>query len=286
MSPLTKSLLTSLLLIAGMCALGGCGSSEENKGSVFDADDQQHPANWLITGHPAAALADSSVCMECHGDDFSGGISGVACSSCHTNGNPLTVTNCASCHGNPPNGNAAPNRAGAHNTTNGHFAPQVTLPDSCNTCHNGAGTGTAEHFDGIVEVQFLSIYSAKSGTAVFNADNTCSNVSCHGGQTTPNWFSGSINVATQCTSCHSYGTSEYNSFVSGQHDFHVNTLAKPCIACHNTVTLSQIHFISLNTTTVVGAATTIGGGITEVSNYTNGTCLSDCHVPAGPRSWF
>ena len=283
MSPLMRRLIVSLLLIAGLSFLGGCGSSEKNGASVFDPDSQQHPANWLITGHPAAAQADPSACMECHGNDLSGGISGLACSTCHTNGNPLTVTGCMSCHGNPPNGTVAPNRTGAHDTTNGHFAAQVALPDSCNTCHNGAGTGTAEHFDGIVEVQFLSIYSAKSGTAVFNADNTCSNVSCHGGQTTPDWFTGSINVATQCTLCHAYGTSEYNSFVSGQHNLHVNTLGRPCIACHNTVTLSQIHFVSLNTTTIEGAASTIGGGITEVTDYTNGVCTTECHVS---RSWF
>lgn len=263
--------------------MGGCSSKNDN--SVFDSDDQQHPANWLITGHPAAALSNPNVCMECHGDDFSGGISKVACASCHTNGSPLTVTNCASCHGNPPTGNVAPNRAGAHNTTTGHFAAQVTLPDSCNTCHNGAGTGTTNHYNGVVDVQLLSsVYSAKSGTAVFNADNTCSKVSCHGGQTTPDWLAGKIVVKTQCTSCHAFGTSEYNSFVSGQHDFHVNTLEKPCLACHDPVKLSQNHFTTLNTTTLEGpAAATIGGGLTVVTDYTNGTCTNECH---DPRPWF
>jgi predicted CxxxxCH...CXXCH cytochrome family protein len=280
MSSLTRCLTASMLLIVALFVLGGCGSSEKNGASVFDPDSQQHPANWLITGHPAAAKADPSVCMACHGNDFAGGISKVACASCHTNGNPLTVTGCMSCHGNPPNGTVAPNRTGAHNTTTGHFAAQVVLPDSCNTCHNGAGTGTMEHFDGIVEVQFLSAYNAKSGTAVFNADGTCSQVSCHGGQTTPAWLTGSIDVDTQCTSCHSYGTSEYNSFVSGQHDFHVNTQGFPCIACHDFSKLALIHFSSLNTTTIVGASTTVGNLVT---NYTNGTCTNDCH---DPRPWF
>jgi predicted CxxxxCH...CXXCH cytochrome family protein len=342
MSSVKKITIAVLLLAVGLLLLGGCGSSEKNENVVFDED--QHPANWLPSGHMAAAKVDESVCSECHGDDYSGGISrvsctlchlggvnsvhpvswgtgsqiilnhgdyaqangttacsnaychgsdlagvtdsGPACASCHTGGVGSLSSGCASCHGAPPNGSTAPNRAGAHNTTTGHFATQVTLPDSCNTCHSGAGSGTAEHFNGTVDVQLLSsVYSAKSGSAVFNADNnTCSNVSCHGGQTTPDWLTGKIDVATQCTSCHAFGTSEYNSFVSGQHDFHVNTLAKPCIACHNSLKLSQNHFTSLNTTMLEGpAAATIGGGQTEVTDYTNGTCISDCHVP---RSWF
>src|SRR5271169_5087356 len=128
MSSLTKCLTASIPFIVALFVLGGCGSSEKNGASVFDPDSQQHPANWLITGHPAAAQADPSVCMQCHGSDFAGGISKVACASCHTNGNPLTVTGCMSCHGNPPNGTVAPNRTGAHNTTTGHFAAQVVLP--------------------------------------------------------------------------------------------------------------------------------------------------------------
>jgi predicted CxxxxCH...CXXCH cytochrome family protein len=283
MPSLKKRVIVGLLLIAGMILIAGCGSSKKNDSAPFDADKGQHPENWLTSGHPAAAQADSSVCMECHGDDFSGGISRVACSSCHTNGNPLTVTNCASCHGKPPAGTAAPNRTGAHNTTTGHFAPAVVLQDSCNTCHNGAGTGTVNHYNGVVDIQFLSTYSAKSGTAVFNADGTCSKVSCHGGQTTPNWYTGSINVATQCTSCHAYGTSEYNSFSSGQHDFHVNTMGKACIVCHDTAKLSLNHFTALNTTALEGpASATIGNLVTNYSTTTH-ICSTLCHVD---RAWF
>jgi predicted CxxxxCH...CXXCH cytochrome family protein len=275
MSPINKTTIAVLLLAAGLLIFAGCGTSEKNENLPFDED--QHPANWLITGHPAAAEADPSVCMECHGEDFSGGISRVACASCHTNGSPLTVPDCASCHGKPPTGTVAPNRAGAHNTTTGHFAAQVTLPDGCNTCHNGAGTGTEKHFNGVVDVQLLStVYSANSGTAVYNGDNTCSNVSCHGGQTTPDWLTGSIDVATQCTSCHAFGTSEYNSFVSGEHGFHVNTLGIACTSCHDTVKLSAIHFTTLNTHILdVPAATTLNSSLNYIANTF--TCTPSCH---------
>jgi len=278
MSSLNKSLIAVLLLIAGLLVLGGCGSSEKNE-SPFDTDDQQHPAGWLITGHPAAAKADPSVCEECHGEDFGGGISKVACASCHTNGSPVTVTDCASCHGKPPSGTVAPNRAGAHNTVTGHFAAQVVLPDECNTCHNGAGTGTTNHFNGIVDIQFLSAYSAKSGTAVHNADGTCSEVSCHGGQTTPVWLTGSLNVATQCTSCHAFGTSEFNSFSSGQHDFHVNIDGLACTDCHDTTKLVINHFTHLNTPAMEGPASAT---IYDAFGYNGVTCSPGCHEP---RAW-
>ena len=250
-----------------------------------------HPASFgtgsqVIPNHGSYVLANgTSGCATsaCHGTNLEGGV-GPACTSCHVNGSPITLTGCTSCHGNPPSGSVAPNRTGAHDSVAGHFAAQVSLPDGCNTCHSGAGSGTVNHDTGTVVVSLLSSYNAKSGIATYNADGTCAMVSCHGGQQTPVWLTGTINVKTQCTSCHSYGTSEYNSFVSGQHDLHVNTLAKPCVACHDTAKLSQTHFTSLNTTTLEGpAAATIVVGDTEITDYTNGTCTNECHVP---RSWF
>jgi len=279
-SSLTKNFISGLLLIAGLSVLGGCGKSQGNGQAIFEDDDAQHPANWKLV-HGATATANPSVCTECHGADLSGGISGVACSSCHTLGNPLTVPGCLSCHGDPPSGTTVyPNRAGAHNATTGHFAPQVTLPDSCNTCHNGAGTGTMTHDIGFVTVQFLGTYNAKSGTAVYNsADDTCSNVSCHGGQTTPAWLTGSIDVNTQCTSCHAYGDSEYNSFVSGQHYYHVEVLDFNCVACHDLSKLVVNHFTSLNTPTA-GLEGPAAQTILDDLNFNpvDSTCTPACHV--------
>jgi predicted CxxxxCH...CXXCH cytochrome family protein len=280
MPSLKRIRFLALFFVAAFLISAGCGSSK-NDASVFDEDS--HPTGWKLT-HKTAAENDITVCMECHGEDLGGGISKVACSACHVNGNPLVKKDCTSCHGTPPDGTTVPNRAAAHNTTSGHFAPGVVLPDSCNTCHNGAGAGTSKHDNGTVDIVLLTAYSSNSGTAVHNADGTCSNISCHGGQTTPPWLTGSIILSTQCTLCHAYGTSEYNSFVSGQHDFHVNTLGKPCVACHYTVTLAENHFTTLNTRTMEGsAAATIGGGGTVVTNYVGGTCTNECH---DPRSWF
>ena len=121
---------------------------------------------------------------------------------------------CGTCHAIPPNGSVSPNVAGQH-------APHIAVSTIivCATCHTGAGDGTALHQNGTVDVIIDPTYNAKSGAASYNAtNNTCTNVSCHGGQTTPGWLSGTvIDVNTQCTSCHASGTAQYNSYNSGQH---------------------------------------------------------------------
>ncbi len=284
MSPMNRIVLLGALILAGMLTLGGCGSSTANSQAPFNEATEQHPAGWLPSGHAQAAKADPASCIECHGSDLSGGISRVSCMTCHLNGSPFELTNCTSCHGNPPTGTVAPNRAAAHNTDTGHFAAQVKLPDGCNTCHSGAGTGTMNHDNGVVDVSLLNSYSAKSGTIAYNADGTCSNVSCHGGQTTPAWLTGTVDVNNQCLTCHAFGTTEYNSFFSGQHYFHVITRGwqGECWRCHDVTKLADVHFVSLNTTTLDGQAYLT---VQSWANYDKnaGTCDAICHP--GTRNW-
>ncbi len=270
-----------MLLIMGLFLIVGCGDPSSK--ASFDPDSGKHVEGWLPSGHKAAAQTDPDSCTECHGSDYSGGISGVSCAQCHLNGSPITLTGCTSCHGNPPSGTLAPNRTGAHSTTTGHFASQVALPDGCNTCHNGAGSGTLKHDNGTVDVSLMSVYNAKSGAAAYNADGTCSKVSCHGGQTTPAWLTGTIDVGAQCTMCHASGTSEYNSFSSGWHDFHLSIPGIGCIACHDVTKLAQNHFTSLNTTALEGPASATVGQLVTSYTGTLGTCTTNCHVQ---RQWF
>jgi predicted CxxxxCH...CXXCH cytochrome family protein len=261
------------LLFIVMLVTTGCGTPNDN--APFDADAGKHASDWVYAKHAAASRAAVDSCMECHGSDLAGGLSGVACGQCHLKGSPLTVTNCTSCHASPPNGTVAPNRSLSHPVHNAF--PNVA--NVCDSCHSGAGTGTANHYNGAVEVVFLNAYSAKSGAAVRNADGTCSKVSCHGGQTTPLWVFGIIDVNTQCIACHAYGTAEYNSYSSGRHNSHVNTYVFACTKCHDTVKLAGGHFTSLNTSTMEGpAAATLASDI----NYIGGSCTPACH---NTRSW-
>ncbi|MBP2685657.1 MAG: putative extracellular undecaheme cytochrome c, partial [Deltaproteobacteria bacterium] len=234
-------------------------------------------------------------CGTCHAVTGTSPVSGAPlCTTCHAAGSPLTALNCTSCHASPPNGGAGaayPNIEGAHAE---HIALTSTgTPISCNTCHNGLGTNTLNHYNSAKsrvspgDAAFLATYSAKTGASTFlSGALTCANVSCHGG-TSPNWQTGAINVNTACTICHSEGTTQYNSYNSGAHQKHVGGEGLSCTVCHNTTTLAVNHFTNLSTTAMEGpASATIGGTGTTVTSYSAGSCTPQggvgCH---GTRSW-
>lgn len=184
-------------------------------------------------------------------------------------------TDCNACHGQPPSDPAV---AGAHTV---HDA-LPTIGGDCGVCHDGA-----PHMSGAVELFFPATYDAKSGMATDNLDGTCSNISCHGGQSTPDWWNGAIDVNSDngCRSCHAQGTAEYNSYNSGKHYKHVVSKGYGCTDCHNTGKLATGHFASLDTPAMEGqAASTIGGGSTRVSSYDSGSgnCTTSCH---GSKRW-
>jgi predicted CxxxxCH...CXXCH cytochrome family protein len=180
---------------------------------------------------------------------------------------PPTGDGCTNCHAQPPS-------AGAHLVHSN--LPNVDT--DCTVCHGGAT------HNGIVDQDIMDTYNSMNSTAVANANQTCSSVSCHGGQTTPNWMTGSLNVETDCRSCHTLGTSDFNSYNSGKHSrgVHVN---RACTDCHNVTSLAPNHFSNLNTTNMEGpASATIGGGSTQVSSYnpSTGSCTASCH---GSKNW-
>lgn len=270
------------------------------------ANPASHPVPFNDNAHydVAAATFDAS-CGTCH--DVSGPSTkvGPACQTCHVAASPLTAAGCTSCHAVPPDGGAPagdlyPNIAGAHSA---HFAlTAVGTPISCDTCHNGLGTGTLNHYIRAKsrvapgDVLFSATYNAKSGASSFDNGTAlgCSNVSCHGGQTTPNWRTGAIDVNFQCESCHVSGTTQYNSYNSGQHAFHLAEFgganATSCKFCHNTTALAVDHFTTLadNTISPAVASATVGGTGTLITAWTpgsgtSGTCDAACHP--GPRPW-
>ena len=261
----------------------------------------------------------ASVCSNCHAiapPDTSPLATAPLCTTCHAAGSPLTFLNCSSCHSEPPAGAAYPNVVGAHPTHNG----LAGVTGVCDTCHSGLGSGTLPHYNSANarpgkdafrvppgDAAFLSNFNAQSGPASFdNAALTCSNVSCHGGQTTPNWQTGSLNPDTDCESCHVPGATQFNGFVSGRHITHVPFfvpafgVVPTCVACHDTVKLADpavgAHFDNLVTTAIdTRASVTIGGGTTLVQTYApgattgTGTCTpnpaSGCHATNPTRDW-
>lgn len=235
-----------------------------------------HPLDWqgnATLNHRWYAFkigTDACSNIYCHGANL-GGVaqSGPACASCHS---PVpSVTNCSGCHRFPPAGTIFPNIAGSH-------AKHTDLRGAdCSICHLNN-----THINWIADVNFQSRYSANAGAASYNAAAlTCSNVRCHGGQTTPNWRTGTIDVSTQCTACHAFGVSEYNGYSSGKHFFHVNYLAITCAGCHDAGRLANGHFVSLYSGTLEGrAAETLNDGV----NFNGTTCTNaTCH--AGVKIW-
>jgi len=272
------------------------------------------PEHFLATDNSFA-----SVCSNCHGIDPPSPLATAPpCRTCHTAGSPLTFLNCSSCHSAPPGGAAYPNVVGTHPTHNG----LAGVTGVCDSCHNGLGTGTLAHYNSANarpgkdalrvppgDVAFLSNFNAQPGPGSFDNDNTvltCTNVSCHGGQTTPNWQTGSIDPDTDCESCHVSGTTQFNGFFSGRHGTHVPFfvpsfgVVPPCVACHDTVKLADsavgAHYDNLVTTAIdTRASVTIGGGTTLVQTYVpgattgTGTCTPDpasgCHAANPTRNW-
>jgi len=240
----------------------------------------------------------AGACDACHDVSDPSTKVGPACSTCHAAGSPLTNSNCTSCHAAPPDGGAPadaayPNIAGAHAT---HIAlDSAGSPISCDTCHNGLGSPTLNHYNRAKsrvapgDAAFTATYDAETGASSFDnsAALSCSDVSCHGGQATPNWQTGAIDVNNECTVCHASGTTQFNSYSSGDHDEDAHQILG-CLVCHNTATLAVNHFTALSTPEMEGpASATVGGTGTLVSTYdpATGSCSPTTGVCHGTRTW-
>ncbi len=224
--------------------------------------------------HLADAIAEfDTYCNVCHSiDPPTPSATAPACTSCHTGGSPLAITSCASCHAKPPDsatpvGAVAPNIEGAHTEHNS----LTGVTDGCNICHDGGGTGTGlpHYYNNTVDMAASdTTYDANVGAA-FLSTTTCATVSCHGGITTPDWQTGSIDVNTDagCLQCHQAGSAvtvpEDNSYYSGEHNKHVVKEGFSCTTCHD-VSSDSNHFNSLNTSAMEGTVVidlTSSGGL-------------------------
>lgn len=268
--------------------LGG-GSHVACTGCHMEDRTKVHRLGWypdVQLNHRAyAATNGTSSCanLYCHGANLSGvANSGPSCSTCHAW--PFAGGGaCGTCHGIPPEGSSFPDRAGRHSA---HAALGSFV--TCGTCHTGAGPGTANHQNGTADVNIAAAYNAKTGASTYNPSAvTCSNVSCHGAQTTPGFLNGTINSDTQCTACHAYDTRQFNGFSSGRHDKHVNDEGFGCTECHDTSKLAAVHFNDLNTSAMNEAWKTLIDGVQYTGTGTgSGNCTISCHGKNhSPETW-
>ncbi|MBI4651758.1 CxxxxCH/CxxCH domain-containing protein [Candidatus Desantisbacteria bacterium] len=173
----------------------GCFSKSFN-GAICHPDGTfGHPSDWknpLIHGASAKSAPGFKNCKECHGNDFSGGITNTSCFTCHGvnaphpkknwNGDILTHTNtdaanssiCFDCHANGNNSDRKPDSTASKDTLPGCF--NNTL------CHAIIG-----HFAGWESGNNHGVTAEKDFSV-------CKN--CHGAD-----FKGGISTIS-CYSCH------------------------------------------------------------------------------------
>lgn len=146
----TTSLILGLLLPLCLLCLSGCGDTNSN--ADLDPNNGKHPATWLPSGHSVAANDHAEECTQCHGSDFTGGSSNIACTQCHL-GNQNSIHPGSwgqfayALHGSyvTQNGNTSCANASCHGTD---LAGIAASGPSCQSCHLG-GVGSAHPIDWI-----------------------------------------------------------------------------------------------------------------------------------------
>ena len=158
---------------------------------------------------------DDGICQVCHSatsyhlydGSGAGHYNGADCTQCHTHDAGFQPTGgaCDACHGQPPDGSAFPNTAGAHAThmidTNG---PQIA---DCYVCHAGLVEG--HHINGTVSFASGTDTNADGDIDLAETD-VCDG--CHSpdgpfdgvAEARGNWAAG---LPVSCESCHDTGTS-------------------------------------------------------------------------------
>lgn len=159
-------------------AIAGCSEPRELSEACVDCIATVHPPGILdetsadFHGHELVRQGwDLAVCAKCHGDDFAGGASEKACTSCHVDG----PTACVTCHREGP-------------TTGAHVEHRVAQL-ACAECHavpqSWDAPGHILDDAAPSEVTFgarahlTPVVANRSGPPAF-VERTCANVYCHG----------------------------------------------------------------------------------------------------------
>lgn len=197
---------------------------------------RQHALGWMNPSVRGAASFhggflrlkgwDMRSCQSCHGEDFGGGRTGLACKSCHLGG----PTGCSTCHGDGTRGTAYPpgDLSGyAQSSAPGvgvhalHLEATQGMPVACSECHlvpSGFSYAAGHLFDSDdrksdlrAEVVFGPLARGElSGLSLAPTyDKTtrrCSDVYCHalGGARVESWPWNEDQGEVRCDACHGY----------------------------------------------------------------------------------
>jgi predicted CxxxxCH...CXXCH cytochrome family protein len=256
-----------------------CGWCHPIWGGTFDHQDGQVSLGWGYNPGPEAgdrfaaggtgvpkfgggAAGDYASCggLTCHGDWDDPGIAFKGGNNYSPNwfntaaqvGAGSSDGRCGTCHGDvagvTDTAKAWP-RSGSNSESHGeHLASN--LSPTCSACHydalgtNGTYGNPATHANrALTPIDIDNTYNYEAANASFEGTgNTCSNVRCHNGATTPNFaLSGGVNIT--CGACHNGGTGAMDPRPSGDnvsrsHPAHAdnNSVYTDCDNCHGDAT--------------------------------------------------
>jgi hypothetical protein len=290
------SILKYILIITALAAISfGCSSTvnPESPLSLVDASGN-HPDGWIVA-HGQYAAPDGSLCMDCHGDDLAGGITGVSCSSdavgCHSGGPAFHPADWldSSLTGNAWHGDAYDNGfqingsicADCHGTIIGITWPDLPDPSDCVECHftstggrypidSGWAHATTEHSSFAGSAEETVCVACHDVNISFGNQDSCHN--CHDLPTHDVEYldhdldvPDSSDFTTLCSTCHAItGTSP-------------NAGAPECVTCHTVGS----PYTQTNCTSCHGNPPNTG----EHNKHENeGASCDDCHQGAGSGS--
>lgn len=197
------SVILAIVLLLSLFLLAGCG--DKNTQSDLDPISGQHPAGWLPSGHRVEAKVHMETCAPCHGADFGGGISKVACTQCHL-GNQLSAhpnqwgTFAYALHGdfvriNDPLAVTCAN-ANCHGT---NLDGSGAAGPSCTLCHLHGNKFSAHPPDWNTIIDFSSPVPKHEAYVRSTGPAECGNIACHGQNLEGVFMSG-----PSCRACHPF----------------------------------------------------------------------------------
>lgn len=187
------SLPPFLLLPLLLFMLAGCGDTN-SQGTNLDTATGKHPSGWLPSGHTTEAKAHMDTCADCHGADYLGGISKIACTQCHLGNqksfHPIQWGNFAyALHGNFVKLNGTTSCAN-DNCHGADLRGVIGSGPSCTQCHLGGPTSkhpVAWSTKIVLHKDYVALYGSTS----------CRNSFCHGPDLKGVFMSG-----PSCNTCH------------------------------------------------------------------------------------
>jgi len=215
----------------------GDTDTDADTDSDTDTDVGYHPDGWSAAdAHGLAAKLQESDCGSCHGEDLTGGTSGISCDPCHPSD---WRTDCVFCHGGtrdesgaPPvdiDGDASSTSYPEHRS---HVFGQLHTPWGCDQCHRTPtdvlSPGHLFVDDATPAIAEVGMQGGLSPDGTYTS-GSCANLYCHGDGAGTLGTVNSGDLTVECGDCH--GSAAQPQRLSGVHAEHMEEGAE-CDDCH------------------------------------------------------